>query len=568
MQMKKVFKTLNNMKVKRRLIVCFLVVVILCGLSGLLGAALLLNTDAQYSEALVNNGFSQGEIGDVNTYLNKSAALVRDVIFLNDAAEVQEAREDMEENLEKMESSFTQLKTHCNTEAELVYIAAIEENLPRYQEPLGDIIELGLKLQNDAALEMFREKARPYLEAAQQAAEELMELNVEMGEEVSVSLTAQSYATLAVILIVVAAACVISMGIANYIAQSFSVPIQAINKATFRLAEGYLDIELSSDTKDEIGEMTRSFQAAANMLKKYVSEISRSLEEVADGNFNIETEVEFKGDFIALGEAVEKIVVDLSSTMKQINEASEQVTMGSVQMAESAQSLAEGATDQAGAVEELSATIQSMTGMAADSAEKSISSYQAAKGYAEEAKAGNREMQHLTEAMQQITETSKEIESIIAEIEDIASQTNLLSLNASIEAARAGEAGKGFAVVADQIGKLASDSAASAVNTRGLIGRSLEEIERGNEVAGRTSQTLGKMVEGIGELADSSRQISETSRTQADSMKQIEQGIEQISSVIQNNSASAEETSATSEELSAQAENLRALVEQFKLRNL
>lgn len=83
----------------------------------------------------------------------------------------------------------------------------------------------------------------------------------------------------------------------------------------------------------------------------------------------------------------------------------------------------------------------------------------------------------LTE-MEHITEISKEIGNIITDIEDIASQTNLLALNASIEAARAGEAGKGFAVVADQIGKLAADSANSAVNTRELIDKTLVEIQK------------------------------------------------------------------------------------------
>ena len=174
-------------------------------------------------------------------------------------------------------------------------------------------------------------------------------------------------------------------------------------------------------------------------------------------------------------------------------------------------------------------------------------------------------MQLLTEAMERITATSKEIESIIGEIEDIASQTNLLSLNASIEAARAGEAGRGFAVVADQIGKLAADSAQSAVNTKNLIIKSLQEINNGNEITARTTSALGEVIEGIKFLADASQETSELSREQAETMEEVRKGIEQIADVVQNNSAAAQETSATSEELLAQSENLKAMVEQFKL---
>ena len=168
--------------------------------------------------------------------------------------------------------------------------------------------------------------------------------------------------------------------------------------------------------------------------------------------------------------------------------------------------------------------------------------------------------------MERINNTSKEIANIIAEIEDIAAQTNLLSLNASIEAARAGEAGKGFAVVADQIGKLASDSANSAVNTKRLIENSIQEIEQGNNITLKTTAAIESVINGIKSLANSTHEISELSNSQADAMKQLELGVEQISEVIQSNSAAAQETSATSEELSAQSDNLEHLVGQFVLK--
>ena len=168
--------------------------------------------------------------------------------------------------------------------------------------------------------------------------------------------------------------------------------------------------------------------------------------------------------------------------------------------------------------------------------------------------------------MQRISESSMKIENIISELEDIASQTNLLSLNASIEAARAGEAGKGFAVVADQIRKLAEQSAASAVSTRELIEGSIHDVEEGNKAVALVSETLDEVSKGINDIADTSKSLSENSQSQATAMEQAEQGVNQISEVVQSNSAMAQETSATSEELSAQAETLDNLVRQFTLR--
>ncbi len=174
-------------------------------------------------------------------------------------------------------------------------------------------------------------------------------------------------------------------------------------------------------------------------------------------------------------------------------------------------------------------------------------------------------MKVMVEAMARIDDTSQKIGNIISEIEEIASQTNLLSLNASIEAARAGEAGRGFAVVADQIRQLAEQTSKSAVDTRELIEGALQEVSEGNQAAEKVSASLNHVVEGIEQIAQSSKSISTVSRDQADAMEQAEQGVNQISEVIQSNSAAAQESSATSEELSAEATSLDDLVGRYVL---
>ena len=177
----------------------------------------------------------------------------------------------------------------------------------------------------------------------------------------------------------------------------------------------------------------------------------------------------------------------------------------------------------------------------------------------------NEEMSSMTAAMERISATSMEIANIVTEIENIASQTNLLSLNASIEAARAGEAGRGFAVVAEEIRKLAESSSQSALNTKNLIEASIKEVEVGNQITDRTAESLKKVVEILAEVRRDTETTARLSEEQADAMRGIEAEISQITDVVQSNSATAQESSAVCEELTAQAISLNDLVEEFSI---
>lgn len=358
--------------------------------------------------------------------------------------------------------------------------------------------------------------------------------------------------------------------IAVVIGRNIGVPITRAAERLQLLAQGDLHSDIPSvNSQDETKTLMDATKTIVESLKTVVGDTDYLLGQMADGNFDIRTSAEsyYIGDFEGQLISMRKLNMRLSETLRNIKDAAGQVSSGSSQMAGNAQGLAEGATEQAGAVQELQATIANVTAMVEKSAENSKGDYNKAKSCEEEAVESAREMSQLTEAMERINEASKQIGNIIGEIEDIASQTNLLSLNASIEAARAGEAGKGFAVVANQISKLADDSARSAVTTKELIITSIKEIEKGNQITGRTSESLQKVVDGMEELAKSALETAEAAGGQTEAMRQIEQGIEQISGVVQSNSAAAEETSATSEELAAQAATLNELTAQFKLRN-
>lgn len=360
---------------------------------------------------------------------------------------------------------------------------------------------------------------------------------------------------------------VLGRRISGKIGRQIGQPVRLCAERLELLAAGDLHSEVPKiKSDDETGVLAAATDRIVGSMNEVIQDVDYLLGEMSSGNFNVHCQKEdiYVGDFHGLVESIRTLNHMLSAALSEISEASRQVSAGSGQLAESAQALAEGATDQAGAVEELQATITNVTDMMTANAKSMQSTAEQAVTYEEQAQTGGREMENLTEAMQRISDASKQISDIIQEIEDIASQTNLLSLNASIEAARAGEAGRGFAVVADQIGKLASDSAQSAVHTRNLIETSLTEISNGNAMTERTAQTLQSVIEGMEFMASSLKEAVSNSMRQAEAMDQIEKGIEQISSVVESNSAAAQETSATSEELAAQATTMDEQVERFK----
>ena len=176
-----------------------------------------------------------------------------------------------------------------------------------------------------------------------------------------------------------------------------------------------------------------------------------------------------------------------------------------------------------------------------------------------------KQMAQMREAMDKIKESSKQVVGVIKAIKDIASQTNLLSLNASIEAARAGEAGKGFAVVAGEIGGLADESADAVNTTRNLINVSLDEIEKGNTIVNDVIASLDNAVERVRIANGMIQKTAQVADVQMKSIDQIRDGIRDMSQVVSDNSAMAEETSATSEELAAQSVTLNELVQKFEL---
>lgn len=569
--MGKLMEKLMKMRIQKRLTTNALVTVVLASVSAVIAAILLFVVSWQYDKVLTYNAFPQGDIGIAMKELADVRSATRGAIGYDEQSRIDQMTKIHDESVVALQECMPEIEKTLNSAEEREQFKQLQESVENYLKIDGEIIKLGGttdEVKSKKAQDMAFDDLAPAYQAAEEDLQELMDVNVQKGDETHKALAVVRVVMIIVIALVILAACFAATKIGGKLAKAISDPLEALAKRLETFAQGDLTSPFPEyDNNDEVGDMVKSTVDMANKLSVVIADLEGLLTEMSKGNFAISTscEDEYVGDLIKLLESFNTTKNEIDGSLKEVRDSSEMVSAGALNLAEASQALAEGATDQAASAEQLQATIDEITEGLKSTADQTNIACQEAERIAGEAEDSRAQMDLMVEAMQRISETSEMIGSVITEIEDIASQTNLLSLNASIEAARAGDAGKGFAVVADQIRTLAEQSAKAAVNTRELIESSIEEIKNGNKAAESTKKVLIDVVEDIRQLSESAKSISEISVMQAESMGQADAGVSRITDIIQANSATAQETSATSEELSAQATSMDEIVAKFQL---
>lgn len=553
----------KNLKIGRKLLAAFSIIIILYigtvttavfNIQSLSGRMVKL-----YNEPFANVKTSQEAMANLQRVSKNLALLASTDNLVEEEASLKETKELItlvEESIETFATGYVsspekaeELKTLFN----------------ELKTPRDNLVSLIEQDKDDEALQVYVNDYAPQVRKTMTCLTEAVDSSVE-DAETSLEEAGKTNKNIQIIIVVLASAAIlITIFLWRLLTKGILEPVREIRKAADTIANGQLNINITYQSKDELGQLADNLRDTAEALNLYVSEIKKVMNALGNGNLSYRSSIKFKGDFIALSEGMNEIGELLRESMLQIGNSAEQVFGGAEQIANGAQVLAQGASEQAGSIEELAVSINEIADSVGENADGAVKSSVLADEVGRSLMESDDQMSILMEYNRQIKKNSGEITGIVKEIEDIAFQTNILALNAAVEAARAGEAGKGFSVVAGEVRRLASKTSGASKLTSELSEKNRDAVDAGMEAANKTAETLKKSVKGAQEVNRMVSKISQASVQQAEAIGQIRKTVEMISDIVQGNSATSEESAAASEELSAQAQILKELVERFEV---
>lgn len=480
---------------------------------------------------------------------------------------------DFGSTLENINSSFSTYSKHVvegrdvaeESQAITDLFTEINENAAVYIVKEDQLSEVNRMLSNkQAAFEAMNEKDNQVLELKAEniaLSEELTELTSTVREQVEADTESSKGQLIAIMVVVLLVSAALILVITAYISRSMNRSIRKFKNTLSQMTEGNLKVRASAAGKDEF-----------SVFGAYVNDFLERLSEVIQSAQHISETVKQSG------EELDAMAKNSNITSSEIGSAVEEISNGATNQA--------GEIDTAsGEIAEMGQVFSEIVGDVEDLGRMAIEMQQVSNESAifmqELSVANEKTSEAFSQVAQQTYTTNESVQKIREATElitSIASQTNLLSLNASIEAARAGEAGRGFAVVATEIQQLAEQSSSSANIINGIIeelAREAEQtvnivnevtkiVENQQEKLAKTQERFSVLGDGIEKSSKETAAIKERTAVCDSARNKVEEIIINLSAISEENAASTEETTASMMELNRTIEYLVEEANQLK----
>ncbi len=350
-------------------------------------------------------------------------------------------------------------------------------------------------------------------------------------------------------------------------ASSISKPVKNVTSRMISLSDGDLHTQvLNVKSGDELEIMTRTLADMVESINRYISDIRQVLSGVADGNLQIEPQVEYRGDFTLIRNSLVTILQSMNETITGFQAAATRLAGMAEELNGQSGQLHEASLEQNQATEALVGEVTNVKEQLVNVTRSSNQTRAMTLEITRKVQEANAQMDVLSKAMDDISSHAQEITTIAKAIDDIAFQTSILALNASVEAAHAGSAGKGFAVVAEEVKDLAGKSAKAAQSAVEIVENTKAVIRNGVELNISTAESLRSIYGVSGEISEMSDQLVAAVQGQEEALISMEGRIATISAIADRNLQNAGGTSQSSGLLAKEAEELQAQVRKFALK--